>query len=160
SAFFLDLARRMEPKLQEADQVLALNRLQVEHDNLRSALDWYLAGPNPGKGLELAAALFWFWTKRGYFSEGTQWYERALALDTRQSPALRAKALVALSHMAYFQSDFEKTQIHLEESLALGRTADDPWAIAFSLFMQAVVKTEIGPFSETGRLAAEAQTVA
>ena len=32
------------------------------------------------KGVELAGALFWFWTKRGLFGEGRLWLERALAV--------------------------------------------------------------------------------
>jgi hypothetical protein len=32
------------------------------------------------KGVELAGALFWFWTKRGLFEEGQHWLEQALAV--------------------------------------------------------------------------------
>ena len=35
------------------------------------------------KGVELAGALFWFWTKRGLFEEGKLWLERALAVAAR-----------------------------------------------------------------------------
>ena len=81
-AFFLKMARRVEPELGRADQVRWLDRLQIVHDDLRSALDWCVATPERGdEGLELAARLGWFWTKRGYFNEGRQRLERALAAD-------------------------------------------------------------------------------
>jgi non-specific serine/threonine protein kinase len=158
--FFFELARRAEPELRRADQVIWLNRLQLEHDNLRAALDWSLAVPEHGeKGLELAAALFWFWTKRGYFGEGLQWLTRALSLDSRRS-ALRAKALIALSHMKFFLGDYAGMREHLEESLALGRQAEDMWAVSFSLLMQSVLAMAGGNMEETAKFAAEAHAAA
>ena len=38
------------------------------------------------KGVELAGALFWFWTKRGLFEEGRLWLERALAAGVARAP--------------------------------------------------------------------------
>ena len=159
--FFFEFARRAEPELQRPDQMRWLNRLQLEHDNLRAALDWCLAVPEHGeKGLELAAALFWFWTKRGYFGEGRQWLARTLSLDSRQSTALRAKAIIALSHMAFFLGHYADMRAYLEESLALGRQAEDMGLISFSFFMQSVLAMASGNIEETARLAAEANAAA
>jgi tetratricopeptide (TPR) repeat protein len=159
--FFFALARSAEPELRRADQGSWLNRLQFDHDNLRSALEWSLAEPERAKrGLELAAALFWFWLKRGYVSEGRQWLERALVVGGKSSPRLRAKALIGLGHMTYFQGDITSTSVHLEESLTLGREADDQWAVAFALFMQALVALESGRSEEADQLALESQTAA
>ena len=78
--FFSRLIRRAEPELKGAHQVAWLNRLQLEHDNLRAALEWCLAAPERGEtGLELGAALNWFWFKRGYAGEARHWLERVLA---------------------------------------------------------------------------------
>jgi non-specific serine/threonine protein kinase len=105
-AFFLDVARRAETELRRPHQVEWLKRLEVEHDNLRVALEWSSTGPERGnEGLELAGALFWFWMKRCCFSEAQQALQRALALDGRRSPTLRVKALVALAHMMIFSGD-------------------------------------------------------
>jgi non-specific serine/threonine protein kinase len=160
-AFFFELVRRAEPELQKADQVLWLNRLQLEYDNVRSALDWCLAAPEHGdRGLELASALFWFWTKRGYFSEGQQWLERALAAGSTSSAAQRAKALNGLWMMTLFQGDYHGTLAHSAESVALGREGGDLRAVAHSLFIQGVVKLDSGDFDQTASLAAECQTAA
>ena len=64
--------------LRGPNQVAGLRRLRVEQENLRAALEWGLSSPALGeKAVELAGALFWFWTKRGLFAEGRQWLERA-----------------------------------------------------------------------------------
>jgi predicted ATPase/serine/threonine protein kinase len=155
-AFFFESFRHAEPRLRGPEQISWLNRLQLEHDNLRSALEWSMAAPERGtQALELAAALFWFWTKRGYFSEGQQWLERALAGAIDPSPALRARALIALSHMTYFRGDYARTQILLDESLTLAREADDVDSAAFSLGVQGLVAMERGDFEKAAVLAAE-----
>jgi non-specific serine/threonine protein kinase len=156
-SFFSELVRRAEPELQKADQVSWLNRLQREYDNVRSALDWCLERSDTG--LELAAALTWFWIKRGYFAEGRQWLERAL-LATESSGRLRAKALNSLSCMAVFQADYATTLTRADESIAIGRKSGDLRSTAHSLFLQGVVAVQRGDLEQIASLAAESQTAA
>jgi len=160
--FFFELGQRADLELTRADQVAWLNRLEMEHDNLRSALDWCLATPDRcDKALEFAASLCWFWVQRGYFSEGREWLERALKGESRRSPSLRAKALIGLSHMTLFLGDYVRTLVQLEESAALGRTARDPWAVGFSLLTQGVVAAWGNcDFAKAAKLADEAQPAA
>jgi len=159
--FFADLVRRAEPELQKADQAAWLNRLQLEHDNLRAALDWCLTAPERAdQGLELTAALFWFWTKRGYLGEGRQWLERGLAAESRRSPALRAKALIELAHTAFLQGDYASARVQSEESLLIAREAGELWAVSWSLLMQAIVAITVGDLERGARLAAESQSAA
>ncbi len=63
-----------------------LDRLELEHNNLRAALAWSLsAGGATREGLRLAAALWRFWYVRGYFAEGRHWLEELLAQSTAAS---------------------------------------------------------------------------
>jgi len=150
-AFYLALARRAEPQLTRADQGSWLTQLQHDHDNLRSALEWSVAGPDRRQdAMELAGALFWFWLKRGYLDEGRQWLQRGLALDATNAPGLRAKALVGLAHMMWFQGDHASMLQQLEESLALGRQINDLRIVAFSLFLQAFAAVDDGAGLDRG----------
>ena len=159
--FFSQLARRAEVELCASDQVAWLNRLQLEHDNLRSALEWCIAAPARGnQALEMASTLYWFWTKRGYFAEGQRWLERALAGAPEAPPALQAKALIGLSHMTMFQGDYARTQTLLEESLRLAREGQDMRCCAYSLFAQGRLAGERGDLEKSALLAAEAQAAA
>jgi hypothetical protein len=93
----LALAREAEPKIIGPDQAAWLNRLDVEHDNLRTAIDWGLADPDRrADGLTLATRFWWFWTKRGYFTEGQQRLERALGSQEQMARDLEAPALIAV----------------------------------------------------------------
>jgi hypothetical protein len=154
--FFLDLARRAEPELTRAEQLLWLDRLQLEHDNLRAALEWYLASRHPGAdGLELAASLHWFWLKRACFAEGQRFLERALARDTSAAPAERAPALMALGSIVFFQGQFDRADGLLEESAALAGAAGEPSIAAVALGLQTMAAMERGDRAAAARCAAE-----
>src|SRR5262249_22304197 len=67
--FFLAMAEAAEPKLKGRAQHEWLERLEMEHDNLRAALDWGLSSGQAEAGLRMAGALSWFWGMCSYFSE-------------------------------------------------------------------------------------------
>ena len=79
AAFCLHLAKLAEPNLELVEAGVWLDRLEVEHDNLRAALAWGVAAED-GRLLfaRLAAALWKFWWIRGYTTEGRRWLDRAL----------------------------------------------------------------------------------
>ena len=78
--FYFNEFRGARPILCGNGQLAMLRRLRIEQENVRAALEWALTSPGLAeKGVELAGALFWFWTKRSQFEEGSLWLERALA---------------------------------------------------------------------------------
>jgi non-specific serine/threonine protein kinase len=56
-AYFLDLAEEGDPKLRGPEQRVWLDRLDVEHDNLRAALHWSLTAGAGESALRLCGAL-------------------------------------------------------------------------------------------------------
>jgi len=136
-------------------QIDGLRRLQRDHDNIRTALDWGLSSPTRAeKGIELATALIWFWVKRGLFEEGRRWLERALSLAG--PGVLRARALMGREHMHFWQGrDNDSTA--MDEALALGRKHGDPWSTSFALFARALVDFDRADFDSAARLARAAR---
>jgi non-specific serine/threonine protein kinase len=158
-AFVLALAQRAEPELTRSDQVTWLNRLQIEHDNIRAALEWAAGAPEcADRGLELATSVWWFWTKRGYFSEGQRRLGESLAISSDVSPRA-AKAYVGLIHLNLFQGD-PGTPKAIAKSLEVARAAGDPWSEAFSLGISAIVESDAGNFEGAAALAADTHRVA
>jgi predicted ATPase/DNA-binding XRE family transcriptional regulator/Flp pilus assembly protein TadD len=82
-AYFVELAEQAEPNLRAFDMVMWLDRLEAEHDNIRAALLWALESDIEAE-LRLASALWWFWHIRDHKSEGTEWLERALSIETME----------------------------------------------------------------------------
>ena len=124
AAYFMAFAERYElaELLPDGEQVLAL--LEAEHANLRVALAWLEDSGEPGPLLRLAAALGRFWTGRGYYQEGRDWLERALAHDGAAA-ADRAKALVALGMIQIYQGANREAEPRLTEGLAGCRALGD-----------------------------------
>src|SRR5688572_13755648 len=79
--YFLTLAEEAFPELRGPDQLEWLERLEAEHDNIRTALSWALEGKEVEVALRLGGALSWFWSMRGYYGEGRRWLEEALAIE-------------------------------------------------------------------------------
>ena len=76
--FYLSLAEEALPQLSGPDQVKWFERLDMEHDNLRAALDLSVSTAGAAESLRLCGALWRFWMTRGYFAEGRTWCARAL----------------------------------------------------------------------------------
>ena len=127
------LAETAEPGLEGRDEALWLERLELEHDNLRAALTWALEHSEAVAGLRLAAALWRFWEVRGYLTEGRLWLERLLDVPADVPPDLRAKALTSAGVLAQRQSAYETAQALYEASLAIRRELGDQRGTAAAL---------------------------
>ena len=156
--FFYREFRGALPLLRHHHQLAYLRRVGLEQDNLRAALDWGLAVPDDERGVELAGALFWFWTKRGLYEEGRLWLERALTAATRVSDGVRARALIGLAHMHHFQG--RPYEDLVSEALVCGERDGDGWTISFALFMQGFAAFERGDHAQATALSREALAAA
>jgi len=135
--FFTHYAERAAPELWRFDQVQWLDRLEIEHDNLRAALEWSLAAedlPHLAQGQRLASNLGNFWLVRGYWSEGREWFRALLERPEPQPTRERAWALAMAGFMASAQNARpEAEQLHTE-SLALSRALGDQRTEAYALW--------------------------
>ncbi len=139
AAFFLTVAEDAEQRLRGREQIDQLARLEAEHDNLRAALAWSQAAPDRVDiALRLAGALHWFWSLRGYFSEGRRWLEGALTRTGVEEPSPeRVKALAGAALLAMNQDDYAIARAHLQQSISLGRALGDTAGVAYALHVLA-----------------------
>ena len=128
---------RAEPELTGSDAGTWLDRLESEHDNLRTALDWLWKQGEVETGLRVVAAVFRFWMVRGHLREGRMWAERLLALGPKDAGAgfagIRARALRAAGVLALYQGDDAAAGSWLEQAAALGREVGDSRTVANAL---------------------------
>jgi tetratricopeptide (TPR) repeat protein len=118
---YLALAERAEPELRGPDQRGCLERLELDHDNLRAALSWTREAADAEVGLRLAAALWRFWRTHNHLAEGTRMLEALLRLG-EAAPALpRARALLGASRLALDQGDLTGSVAFAEEALAVAQ---------------------------------------
>src|SRR5215208_5160760 len=103
--YFPTLAEEVRPELKMANQLQWLEGLEAEHDNMRAALTWALEHKEVEVTLRMGGALWWFWSVRGYHSEGRRWLEEALAIDGRGSREWRTMALAGAGALASEQGE-------------------------------------------------------
>ena len=130
---YLALVEAVEPALWGPDAVAWLDRLEIEHDNVRAALRWATGRGEVEIALRLGAALSRFWQVHAHLSEGLKWLESALAWASGASTATRARALDAAGHLARDRADYDQAWAHYEESLGLRRELDDRRGTALAL---------------------------
>ena len=131
--FFLKFAEQAEPQLVGPDQETWLDRLETEHGNLRAALEWSVETGEIETGLRLGAALWRFWSIRGYLVEGRQRLERIIALCTPQGSKSLTKVIYAAGVLAEAQGDYRAAQSLFAQNLSIQREMGDKWGIANSL---------------------------
>lgn len=137
-AHFKEYTRRAEEHFGTLQRLLWLNRLEVEHDNIRSALAWALES-DPESALQMVDRLSIFWLSRGYQAEGCNWCQAAISRAEVFSAAgpkmdqTRAKAYTALALLSVNRGDHHTGQTAAKQGVALARELDDKLTLVRAL---------------------------
>jgi predicted ATPase/DNA-binding SARP family transcriptional activator len=152
--YFAALAQQAESELIGPDQARWLDCLQIEHDNLCTAIEWYETDAASARvGLLLVGALSYFWEIRGYLSLGRGYLSRALSRAEASAPTLeRAKALQGAGSLARSQGDYASARTLNEESLTIRRELGDKRSIAHSLNSLGDVANDQGDYASARTL--------
>ena len=133
----LALAERAAPHLAGAEQRDWLDRLERDHDNLRAALEWATARPDPDLGARMGFALWRFWQQRGYLNEARIRFEAMAARTGPSSPSCAAHFAEAIGGVAYWQADHPAAERWYHEALRIWREHGDKREIANALYNDA-----------------------
>jgi non-specific serine/threonine protein kinase len=142
--WYLVLAEGSKAQWRGPKQKEVFDQLEIEHDNLRAALEWSrLESGSAEAGLRLGSALWRFWEIQDHLREGRQHLADLLTLPEVQAhTAARAKALYGAGYLAMAQgmeNDYTISETLLEESLAIARELGEPQLIATAIYGLGVV---------------------
>ena len=175
--YVLAFAEGLASHLRERTDGVVLDRIELEHDNLRVALDWCLDGPSAGQrdpvaadhthsslggalSVRLAAAIWRYWWLRGHIGEGRRWLARALAVPTRDtSPAglaARDLALLGIANLSAYQGDYRSAVTYMTEKLAFSRETGNDHGLVFALQYLGNCLAHVGEAERGTQLCAEA----
>ena len=154
--YFRALVEQADPHLRGPGTAEWLDRLDVEHDNLRTALAWSLELGEAALGLRMVGILAWFWRLRGHLREGRRWLGDVLAVSREMRTPLRVRALNGLGLLTYYLGDTSKPI--LEESLVLARELDDRSGIAWALYVMGRAAHSRGDYEQTATLVEDSLT--
>ena len=132
--YFLALAEEALPEISRGTPKAWLDRVDLEHDNLRAALDRLEAAGDTQSVLQLASAMGDYWQIRGPIIEGRRRLDAALAADSSPTRA-RARAL----HAAVTLEDdaagaaLAIAEARAAEALRISEGLGDRHGVAFAL---------------------------
>jgi tetratricopeptide (TPR) repeat protein len=153
----LRYTEQVEWELRQSDPGAYFDRLELEHDNLRAALEWSnQEGSVVEAGLQLAHALAPFWEVRGHWQEGGEWLIQLLArAGSSLGPAQRARALLTAGRLAFAQWQYESAVSLYKESRAIFCELGDKSGIAQTVEAEALVPWNQGGYERAAALGQE-----
>jgi len=151
--WFLALAEEAEPFLKGAEQPVWLQRLEDEHDNLRTSLDWFFDHGDVDGAMRLAGPLWLFWYMHGHVTEARRWLRRALDAAPDEPSEARAKVLYGAGYLAAEQNENEEALALLEASLACAKEVGATAAAAIASAVLCAIRAEASSSTSDRRAA-------
>lgn len=131
---FTIMAERASSELSGPNQGFCLDRLDMEQDNLRVAMEWLAQNRDGAEQLlRMTVSLWRYWEIRGALSEGRARLELALAHTPNASAQLRAHGLRGAGMLALHQGDYASASDLHQRSLALFKELEDKFGIGCEL---------------------------
>jgi non-specific serine/threonine protein kinase len=129
---FLQLAERAQEQRFVQEETWGA-RLELEHDNVRAALE-LARGSDPEGYLRLVGALAWFFQARSHFIEGREHLTRAVAGSAAEPPrSARARALWGIANTLTWQGEGSAALPWMQDALETWRALGDRREIALAL---------------------------
>lgn len=158
--FYNDLSEKAETHLRLANAAEWFKALELEHENLRVAIEWSLEN-EPQTALRIVGAIHDFWGKRGYLTEGLSWMKKALEKASVDcNPNLSARVCFYVGYLNFRLEDFEAADLFFENSLQLSRKIDCQLLISTALGGLGNVKYMQGDFKSARVLMADGLKIA
>jgi len=134
-AFFVEFAVAGESGLRGNEQDAWARRLELDHDNMRTAIDWSLDEGETELALRLVAAMGWFWWMHGHWKEAQRWFHRVYQATPDADPVLRGRTVYKLAALEIQRARPTEVEPLVKEALAVfrdkGTEADIAWATIY-----------------------------
>lgn len=120
------LAEKSASQIHGPNQVGWIERLEVEHENVRRALAWSLTCHNTQAAIRLLSAVSWVWGLWRHNSEILDWFEQIKTLPyLERFPLLHARLLNHIAHSNWLAGKFQFARAALAHSLPLWKELGD-----------------------------------
>lgn len=129
--WYVALVALAASELSGEEQRRWLDRLELEHDDIRAVLDRAVTAPDPATAIGVAFSMWRFWQKHGHLAEARRRLEAmAEATWSHEDPRLRAKLVEALGGTCWWQGDIPEMTRRYEEALSIWQSLGDEAELA------------------------------
>ena len=133
--WYVALVQQAAAELSGPDQRRWLDRLELEHDDIRAVLDRAVAAPDPPVAIGVAFSMWRFWQKHGHLAEARRRLEAMESAPwSHADPRLRAKLEEALGGTCWWQGDLDGMTPRYREALEIWQTLDDEAELANAFY--------------------------
>ncbi|HLO30807.1 MAG TPA: tetratricopeptide repeat protein [Anaerolineales bacterium] len=146
--YYLRFTQQAAPALEGGQLSEWHRRLELEEENLRSALHWLMENDETEFALRLAGSIWRYWQRQGNLGEGRRWLEEGLVKGKDVPKAVRANALWGAIWLAYHQGDYVRANEESVEYLPLARELNDPLSVRNALTGLGVTAVAQGRYEE------------
>jgi predicted ATPase/DNA-binding XRE family transcriptional regulator len=150
--YYLLLAEQAAPELKGAQQQRWKQLLQVAHENLLAALEWFFTANEPLEAARLATALWRYWWMQGELRAGQARMARALAAEAALPDSLRGQAWYGYAGLTAARGELAQAQDAYQHSRAAAERAADRWTVSASVHGLALVHMDSGRFETAAAL--------
>jgi predicted ATPase/class 3 adenylate cyclase len=155
---YLSLAESVALEItgQQARQIA--DRLELDHDNFRAAIDWAVGQGDVRYALRFLIAIWRFWQTRGHLNEARRRIDVILNMPgiADQDPDLVSRAYAAAGGITYWQGETSATHSFYTRALEEARKTGDRRLIAESLYNLGFAPFEAEHPSQEGFAAGQA----
>jgi tetratricopeptide (TPR) repeat protein len=137
--FFAGVADRIDAALLGPEATTWTAGLDLDHDNLRSALTWAAEAGRPDLLLRLVAGMSRYWFFRSFFVEGAEWQARALQI-------VPPETTTPYGELLGWAAQFRLHQGRLTEGQELARRAAEVAGVAGDPRLSARAENTLGNF--------------
>jgi len=143
--YVLQIAEQSGQQMFGAESMDWLDQMELEHDNLRAALEWAAAN-HIEKAMRLTLAVGGFWTSRDFNNESREWCRKILAASESLAIADedRAKIYALWGWTLITTGNHKEGRAVVEKGLLLAKKIDDKKSILRLLAVKGLASTFIG----------------
>lgn len=145
--YFAALAEKADTQLTGHQQGIWLNRLSVDYENLRKAMNWSLGGGDMQTGLRLVGALGEYWRYKSHLQEGQRWLRLALDFVDEAPESVQGQLLAWAGFVAFGLNDPGESRRLYEKALAIERKLENQSKVARILISMGVTSGELSDTS-------------
>lgn len=159
--YFTRLSESAQPKFEQSEGPLWLEKIENDHGNFQSAIELSMKVSDKEKGLprppcrdageagaRIAIALKRFWIIRGHYSTGRQLLKKILNSQDGLSKSTIGMVYSSIGSLSILQVGYEEARNFFEKGISIQREIDDKPGIAYSLNGLGYVSLYTGKFEE------------